>query len=186
MSARPEIITLGTSTPASSYLVADLVNPRNIYADEGVVAGAAFVGMMAFGVSAAFMADTSTGGFMIAILQGMLGMCIGGLVFGAIGFIYSYPQNLREEIQKLNIDTKQVSWLSAFKMIAWIRAKKTIVSLGTDRLGNKVQAYVTSRFGYVTLSQVIAPKPIESWDKSAESVANVYGLTKDTKQEVNA
>lgn len=179
MANTPEIITLSGKTPAASYLVAVPTNAKEIFADEGVVALGAFIGMVCCGVAFAFNGEVDNGVNMVtAIMSGMLGMAVGGLLFGIPTFLFSITNELRNEIEKLNSMQKKISMLDACKAIFSFRSKKTIISLGTDRLGNQVQAYVKSGLTGTTLAQVIAPKVIDTWDESAATVANLYGISK--------
>lgn len=171
----------------SPALLGTPTNSKEVLASDKLSSLAMLVGMLSGGITP--IVFTQNAGLTLddidLILQSLMGIMVGGMVLGLPTFFLTLAQELRKEIAKRNPGSSKISMFAAYRMIACFRSKETTVSLGTDRLGHEIQAYVSVSFDGAIVSEVIAPNAIDVWDQAAASVVSLYSLSK-TKEGIAA
>lgn len=157
---------------------------REIIGAEKVSSAALIIGMLSSGITFNVVAKLN-GGLIdsFSLLLSTMGfLAVGGLVFGFPAFVFATAAQLRKQISAMNPGREKLSLFSVYRMISWIRAKETVIPMGTDKSGREIQALVTSSFDGTHISTVLAPKAIDLWDQTASDVVKLYELSQISKK----
>lgn len=101
--------------------------------------------------------------------SGVLGM----LLVGGTATALTAKNRLRKELTESGTFTADN--LSVFKMLS-LKKKHTFVDMGKDAEGQEIKAIVRSSRNGISVEYLTMPSPLETWDKTAQTLIEVHEL----------